>query len=67
MRYNAYIVRSSDDVAVSLIGKEMTGDKADKRSETALDRINKDSFWSQSEKVGSPKDLKYTADVAAKK
>lgn len=66
-RYNVYIVRSAGDTAVSLVGKELTGDKADKRSETCMGKINVEKFFPISEKVGNAKDAKYAADVAAEK
>lgn len=58
-KYNVYIVRDKDDVAVSLIGQNLSGSRADRREDTGLSRIDSANYSVISVEVGDVLDNRY--------
>ena len=66
-KYNVYIVRDKDSKAISLIGENLSEEKAEKREETGLGRIDPLNYSVFGDVlVGSDLDKKYKEDLKQK-
>ena len=62
-KYNVYIVSVRSGKAESLIGSNLTEERAEKRVTTGLMQINKDNYFVGEYLVGGKEDIKFGKDV----
>jgi len=62
-RFNVFIVEDESNKAVALIGENLSEDRADRREDTAMGRIDTNNFTPYSVEVDSDEDKKYKNDL----
>lgn len=62
-RFNVFIVEDESNKAVALIGENLSEDRADRREDTAMGRIDTNNFTPYSVEVDSEEDKKYKKDL----